>query len=99
MSRDVRTGEVFYHGWTRGLRGALLIRELDRQHNHHWRKGRRAELQFYSPRKEIMREIDWIVVHDGVDEITAARRVQERQDREKPSLDKLYASGCGKRLI
>jgi hypothetical protein len=46
-----------------------------------------------------MREIDWIVVHDGVDEITAARRVQERQDREKPSLDKLYASGCGKRLI
>lgn len=28
--------------------------------------------------------------HDGVDEITAARRVQGRQDREKLSIDKLY---------
>jgi hypothetical protein len=35
-----------------------------------------------------MREIDRIVVRDGVDEITAARRVQGRQDREKLSLDK-----------
>jgi len=89
MSRDVRTVEVLYHEWTQGLRGALSIRELDRRYSHHWRKGRRDELQFYSLRKEIMREIDRIVMHEGVDEITAARRVQGRQDREKLSLDKL----------
>ena len=36
-----------------------------------------------------MREIERIVLYDGVDEITAAKRVQGRQDREKLSLDKL----------
>jgi hypothetical protein len=93
MSRDVRTVEMLYREWTEGLQGALSIRELDRRYSHHWRKGRSAELQFYSIRKEIMREIERIRVTDGVNEVTAARRVQGRQDREMLSLDKL-----GKRL-
>jgi hypothetical protein len=89
MSRDTRSVEGLYHEWTQGLRGALPIRELDRRYGHHWRKGRRDELQFYSLRKEVLREIERIVVREGIDEITAARRLQGRQDGERLSLDKL----------
>ena len=89
MRRDVRTVEHLYREWTVGLQGCLPILELDRRYGHHWRRGRRDELQFYSLRREIIKEIDRIAYSDHVSEMIAMQRVQGRQDREKWSLDKL----------
>jgi hypothetical protein len=89
MRRDIRTVEQLYREWTVGLQGCLSILELDRQYGPRWRAGRSNEIQFYSLRAEIIREINRIALHDCVSEMTAMQRVQGRQYREKWSIDKL----------
>jgi hypothetical protein len=89
MRRDIRTVEQLHQEWTEGLQGGPSILELDRRYGPRWRSDRRSEIQFYSLRLEIIREISRISLHNGVSEIAAVQRVQGRQDREKWSLDKL----------
>jgi hypothetical protein len=89
MRRDIRTVEQLYREWTVGLQGCLSILELDRRYGPRWRSGRSNEIQFYSLRAEIIKEISRITLCDGVSEMTAMQRVQGRQDREKWSMDKL----------
>jgi hypothetical protein len=89
MRRDLTTVRQLYQEWTTGLCQALPIGELDRRYGNRWRAGRGDEIQFYSLRFEIMREIRRIADLDGVSEATAMERVQGTQDRERWSLDKL----------
>jgi len=89
MRRDIRTVEQLYLEWTAGSLGCPAIAELDRRYGSRWRQGRRDELQFYSLRREIIKEIDRITHSERVSETTAMQRVQGRQAREKLSLDKL----------
>jgi len=89
MRRDVQTVEHLYREWTEGLHGSMSILELNRRYGHHWRRGRRDELQFYSLRHEIIKEIDFIATCEGISQMSAMQRLQGRQDREKWSLDKL----------
>jgi hypothetical protein len=89
MRRDIRTVEQLHQEWIVGLQGGPSILELDRRYGPRWRSDRRPEIQFYSLRLEIIREISRISLHNSVSEIAAVQRVQGRQDREKWSLDKL----------
>ena len=89
MRRDIRTVEQLYREWTVGLQGSLSILELNRRYGPRWRAGRNDEIQFYSLRSEIIREINRIELYDHVNEITAVQRLQGRQDRENWSMDKL----------
>jgi hypothetical protein len=81
--------EQLHREWTVGLQGGPSILELDRRYGPRWRSDRRSEIQFYSLRLEIIREISRISLCDSVSDITAVQRVQGRQDREKWSLDKV----------
>jgi hypothetical protein len=89
MRRDLRTVAQLYREWTVGLHGCLPIGELDRRYGPSWRAARSDEIQFYSLRFEIMREIRRIADVEAVSEAAAMQRVQGRQDREKWSIDKL----------
>ena len=89
MRRDVNSVMGLYREWTVGLQGCLSILELDRRYGPRWRTGRKDEIQFYSLRREIIREINHIAQDDGVSELTAMKRLQGRQDREQWSIDKL----------
>jgi len=89
MRRDLGTVEQLYREWTQGLQGCLAIRELDRRYGNRWRRGRSDEIQFYSLRSQIFREIERIAVTDGVTEVIAMRRLQGRQDSGHWSMDKL----------
>jgi hypothetical protein len=89
MRRDLRTVTQLYREWTVGLYGCLPIGELDRRYGPRWRAARSDEIQFYSLRFEIMREIRRIADVEAVSEAAAMQRVQGRQDREKWSIDKL----------
>jgi hypothetical protein len=57
MYRAVKTVEGLWHEWTVGLRGMLAITALDRKWGSRWRAGRRSELQWYSLRLEVIKEI------------------------------------------
>jgi Centromere DNA-binding protein complex CBF3 subunit, domain 2/Transcriptional activator of glycolytic enzymes len=89
MRRDLGTVEQLYREWTQGLQGCLAIRELDRRYGNRWRRGRSDEIQFYSLRSQIFREIERIALANGVTELVAMRRLQGRQDSGHWSMDKL----------
>jgi hypothetical protein len=57
MCRAVRTVEALWREWTVGLQGNLSIEVLDRKWGNRWRAGRQSELQWYSLRLEVTREI------------------------------------------
>jgi hypothetical protein len=63
--------------------------ELEGRYGNRWRRGRRDELQFYSLRREIVKQIERVAYSDGISEAVAIQHVQGLQDREKWSLDKL----------
>lgn len=54
MSRDVKTVSMLWKEWTEGLNGGPAVRMLEERHGHRWRKGRRAEQQWFSSRKRII---------------------------------------------
>jgi transcriptional activator of glycolytic enzymes GCR1 len=89
MRRDISTVRQLYQEWTVGLNHCLPVGELDRRYGNRWRAGRGDEIQFYSLRVEIMRDIRRIADVNGLSEATAMERLQGRQDREKWTLDKL----------
>ncbi|KAH7114803.1 transcriptional activator of glycolytic enzymes-domain-containing protein [Dactylonectria macrodidyma] len=57
MYREVRTVRDLWREWTVGLRGQLAIATLDSRWGSRWRAGQQSEVQWYSLRLEIVKEI------------------------------------------
>jgi hypothetical protein len=57
MCRQVKSVERLWQEWTVGLNGQPSVGALDSRWGSRWRSGRRGELQFYSLRLEVVREI------------------------------------------
>ena len=89
MRRDLRRVDQLYHEWMVGYQGSFSIQELDRRWGSSWRGGRSREIQFYSLRLEIIKEIARLSRLEKASEAVAVQRLQQRQDREKCSIDKL----------
>jgi hypothetical protein len=57
MCRQVKSVERLWQEWTVGLNGQASVSALDSRWASRWRAGRQRELQWYSLRLEVIREI------------------------------------------
>jgi len=57
MCRQVKSVERLWQEWTVGLNGQASVSALDSRWGSRWRAGRQRELQWYSLRLEVIREI------------------------------------------
>jgi hypothetical protein len=57
MSRAIKTVEALWQEWMTGLPGQPAVSALDVRWGSQWRAGRRSEVQWYSLRLEVIREI------------------------------------------
>jgi hypothetical protein len=89
MSRTVKTVDRLWHEWTIGFTGSPSIQALDRQWGCRWRAGRRSELQWYSLRQEIIRQIQRIAQAQRIGDEAAMWQVNLQQQRMGCSLDQL----------
>jgi hypothetical protein len=89
MCYTAKTVKALWHEWTVGLQGRPSINMLDRQWGSQWRAGRRSELQFYSLRLEIIREIRRIAQAQRTSEEAAMWQVSKQQQNMRCSLDRL----------
>ena len=87
MCRAVRTVEALWREWTVGLQGHPSIEVLDRKWGNHWRAGRQSELQWYSLRLEVIREIRRLAQAQGTGEDAAMWQVSLQQQQARCSLD------------
>jgi len=87
MCRTVRTVEALWREWTVGLQGHPSIEVLDRKWGNHWRAGRQSELQWYSLRLEVIREIRRLAQAQGTGEDAAMWQVGLQQQQARCSLD------------
>ena len=71
MCRDIKTVKVLWLEWTEGLRGQPSIRDLDSRWRYRWRTGRQSELQWYSLRLEVIKEIQRIAKAERIAEQAA----------------------------
>ena len=90
MSRTAKTVEALWREWTIGLQGSPSIEVLDRKWGSQWRAGRQNELQWYSLRLEIIREIRHITQAQRISEEATIWQVNLQQQQIKCSLDQLY---------
>jgi hypothetical protein len=72
-----------------GYQGGFSIQELDSRYGARWRAVRNKEIQFYSLRLEIIKEISRLGHLERISDAVAVQRLQHRQDREQCSIDKL----------
>ncbi|KAK4127997.1 hypothetical protein N657DRAFT_678507 [Parathielavia appendiculata] len=79
--------EGLWHEWTVGLRGMPAIAALDRKWGSRWRAGRRSELQWYSLRLEVIKEIQRVAQAQRIGEQAAMYIVNMQQQRTGCSLD------------
>jgi hypothetical protein len=89
MCRTIKTVEGLWREWTVGLRGQPAIMELDRQWGNRWRSGRQSELQWYSLRLEVVKEIQRIARAQRTSEEAAMRIVDLHQRQTSCSIDQL----------
>lgn len=89
MCRTVKTVEALWQEWTVGLQGNASIEALDRKWGNQWRAGRQSELQWYSLRLEIMKEIHRIAQAQRTSEEAAMYQVNLQQQHMRCSLDQL----------
>ena len=89
MCRAVRTVHDLWREWTVGLQGQPSITELDRRWGNQWRAGRQSELQWYSLRLEVIKEIRRIAQVQRTSEEAAMWQVSQHQQQLKCSLDQL----------
>ena len=89
MCRAVRTVEALWREWTVGLQGNPSIEVLDRQWGNRWRAGRQSELQWYSLRLEVIREIRRAAQAQRTSEEAAMWQVSLQQQQTRCSLDQL----------
>ncbi|KAM7214282.1 high-osmolarity-induced transcription protein 1 [Rhypophila decipiens] len=87
MSRAVKTVEGLWKEWTVGLYDQPAIRDLDSRWGNSWRAGRRSELQWYSLRLEVIREIERIARNRRIGEEAAMYIVHLQQQRTRSSMD------------
>ena len=87
MCCAVRTVEALWREWTVGLQGHPSIEVLDRKWGNHWRAGRQSELQWYSLRLEVIREIRRLAQAQGTGEDAAMWQVSLQQQQARCSLD------------
>jgi hypothetical protein len=89
MCRAVRTVEDLWREWTEGLQGKPSIAELDRRWGNRWRAGRQSELQWYSLRLEVIKEIRRVAQARRTSEEAAMWQVSQQQQQRRCSLDQL----------
>jgi hypothetical protein len=89
MSRHARTVEHLWIEWTKGFNGGPSIDELDRQWGTSWRSGRRDELQWYSLRLEVIKEIRRNAEKTHISQEVAMLRLNQHQQDMGYSLDRL----------
>lgn len=89
MCRTTKTVEGLWREWTVGLRGQPAIIELDRQWGHRWRSGRQSELQWYSLRLEVVKEIQRVAQAQRTSEEAAMHIVDLHQRQTGCSIDQL----------
>ncbi|EAQ87150.1 hypothetical protein CHGG_03769 [Chaetomium globosum CBS 148.51] len=87
MCRAVRTVEGLWREWTVGLRGQPAIAALDSRWGSRWRAGRQSELQWYSLRLEVIKEIRRVAQAQRISEQAAMGIVSMQQQRIGCSLD------------
>ncbi|KAK4233189.1 transcriptional activator of glycolytic enzymes-domain-containing protein, partial [Achaetomium macrosporum] len=81
MCRAVKTVKGLWHEWTVGLRGMPAVAALDRKWGSRWRAGRRSELQWYSLRLEVIKEIRRVAQAQRIGEQAAMYIVNMQQQR------------------
>ncbi|KAJ5544967.1 hypothetical protein N7535_006646 [Penicillium sp. DV-2018c] len=89
MCRGLKNVESLWREWTVGFDGVPSIQALDRKWGTKWRSGRQAEQQWYSLRREVIREIKRIASTEGISEDAAVQQVQLQQQQMRCSLDHL----------
>jgi hypothetical protein len=90
MCRTVKTVKALWQEWTVGLgRGNPSIAALDSRWGSRWRAGRQSELQWYSLRLEVIKEIRRIAQARRVSEAAAMWQVNLQQEQMQCSLDQL----------
>ena len=88
MCRAVRTVEALWREWAVGLQGNPSIEVLDRKWGNRWRSGRQSELQWYSLRLEVIREIKRVAQAQRTSEEAAMWQVSlQQQQLMRCSLD------------
>lgn len=87
MSRAVKTVRDLWREWTVGLRGGPSITALDNRWGSRWRAGRQAEVQWYSLRLEVIREIRRVARARRISEESAMHFVGAEQRQSNCSLD------------
>ncbi|KAL2137536.1 hypothetical protein VTI28DRAFT_9169 [Corynascus sepedonium] len=87
MCRAVKTVEALWREWTVGLRGQPAVAELDSKWGSRWRSGRQSELQWYSLRLEVIREIQRVAQAKRIGEQAAMHIVSLQQQQTGCSLD------------
>ncbi|KAJ6436501.1 short-chain dehydrogenase [Purpureocillium lavendulum] len=87
MCRAVKTVEALWSEWTDGLRGGPAVADLDSRWGSRWRAGRQNELQWYSLRLEVIREIRKVAKAHRCSEEAAMHMVNLQQQQTGCSLD------------
>ena len=87
MCRGVKTVEGLWREWTAGLRGQPAVAALDSRWGSRRRAGRQSELQWYSLRLEVIKEIRHVAQGKRIGEQAAMYIVSIQQQRTGCSLD------------
>ena len=89
MSRAVNSVRALWREWTEGLGGNPSVAALDSKWGSRWRAGRQKEVQWYSLRLEVIREVKRVAQAQKVSEEAAMWQVNLRQEQMQCSLDQL----------
>ena len=89
MCRAVKSVRALWREWTEGLGGNPSVAALDSKWGSRWRAGRQNELQWYSLRLEVIKEIKRVAQAQRVSEEAAMWQVNQQQERMQCSLDQL----------
>jgi hypothetical protein len=87
MSRAVKSVNDLWREWTTGWGGGPSITALDNRWGSRWHAGRQAEVQWYSLRLEVMREIRRVADIRRLSEESAVAFVGAEQRQSGCSLD------------
>jgi hypothetical protein len=89
MCRTTKTVEELWREWTVGLQGEPAITALDSRWGSQWRAGRQSELQWYSLRLEVIKEIRRLAQSRRTSEEAAMRALDLQQQQSGHSIDQL----------
>ena len=87
MSRAVNSVRALWREWTEGLGGNPSVAALDSKWGGGWPAGRQKEVQWYSLRLEVIKEIKRVAQVQKISEEAAMWQVTQRQEQMQSSLD------------